>query len=732
MKKRKISFLSSTVMMLGISLCIAPNSILASATEEVTSGVAVAEIVGDTTSYESIDQAIDALNSMQEVATLNLLSDVTLSQNLVLSNSVQVTLNLNGYTIDGGSSYQVIVESPSDVVFNGQGTITNYVTEGTTSNEKSALRIYDGAKVTLDGISIKANYCAISNSGSLNVKKANIEATTFGVGFFGNATGVFNDEEGKGENISVTSQEGSIATAAATGYENMKVDIYNGNYTTTGTNWDDCVVYWASHGSLTIYDGTFRNDTSSTGAAALYVKNGNVVTKGGTFFAKDGVKADASASDTTSISLAIEGGDFSGIRSGIYCSGSNGDSFDVRITNGSFKSNAGGEGALYTKTTDANIKISGGAYDEEIPSEYLSENCTLVYDESTQSYSIVSYICSIGENKYLTLQDAVDSVLDGETISLLGNFSGNGVVVPSGKNFTLDLGGFSHLIDGSTVGSTGTQTNGFQLLKDSNITICNGVLEGGAKCRMLIQNYSNLTLDNVSLIGNSNTNYVLSNNYGNVVLRNHTVINALGNNCAFDVYYGMSAVYDDGVNVTIEDSSVVINGHVEYAQAPRVSNNENATDHYSITVPENYELTLDSGLQLVPTDDGRMEVVDSSIYLAQQFADDWRAMRVSGGDKGICDLINSDTMRSLLERYDSMNANSKAYLEIANDGDCSIATSIAYVKTLLANQNTMVNTNSILLLDHHNSTAPLLLILIATIPLVIIVAIAYIEKKKYL
>lgn len=678
------------------------------------------------TYYETIEQAIVDMNTMSENATLTLFDHVVLSEDLIINNpNAQLTLNLNGFTIEGGL-HQVCVSS--NVVMTGQGTLSTTHTGGA-ANEASALRIYSSGEVTLDGITILGVDCAIANSGSLLVKKATVEATTFAIGFFGNATGVFHDEEGNGSNISVTSQEGSIATAAASGLEDMHVTIYNGNYVTTGTNWDDCPVYWASHGQLTIYDGNFENTTTGTGAAALYVKNGTVVAHGGTYLAKDGVKADASASDTTSISLSIDGGTYHGTRSGIYCSGSNGTAFDVSVSNGTFIGDSA-ESSLYTKNTNVNLQISGGSYYEEIPAAYLSENSIVSYDETTGIYSIVNYVCSIGEKKYFTLQEAVDQVADGETITLLGNCSGSGVKVPSGKNFTLDLGGFSYLVDGTMVGSTGTMTNGFQLLKDSNITIRNGSITGGDEIRILIQNYSNLNLDHVHLIGGAKTNYVLSNNYGNTILKNNTTITALDNACAFDVYYGMSAVYDDGVTVTIEDSSVVIQGHVEYAQAPRVASDEYATDHYAIVVPENYELDLANGLQLVSTDDGKMEVVNSSIYLAQQFAADWRAMRVSGGEEGICGLIHSDTMLSLLNRYEAMNEESKAYLDIANDGDCSIGDSIAYVQTLLANQTMTENTSS-LLFSTHSISAPLLVVLIAVIPLMIITWMAYIEKKKY-
>ena len=111
------------------------------------------------------------------------------------------------------------------------------------------------------------------------------------------------------------------------------------------------------------------------------------------------------------------------------------------------------------------------------------------------------------------------------------------------------------------------------ILKGSTITIQNGKIttpdETGAK--ILIQNYSNLTLDNVELVGADVTQYVLSNNFGDTTLENGTKITAADGQVAFDVYYGLSAAYDAGVSVTIADTDVVINGVYEYGKADRVN-----------------------------------------------------------------------------------------------------------------------------------------------------------------
>lgn len=90
---------------------------------------------------------------------------------------------------------------------------------------------------------------------------------------------------------------------------------------------------------------------------------------------------------------------------------------------------------------------------------------------------------------------------------------------------------------------------------------------------MLVQNYSNLTLEDVVLRGTSTDTYVLSNNFGEIHLKGNTQILAVDPNVAFDVWYGLNknGDYDDGVSVYIDDPTVVIQGKVEFGKQGRAS-----------------------------------------------------------------------------------------------------------------------------------------------------------------
>ena len=174
-------------------------------------------------------------------------------------------------------------------------------------------------------------------------------------------------------------------------------------------------------------------------------------------------------------------------------------------------------------------------------------------------------VAKIGETEYPTLEAAFAAVKNNETIEVMKDCSGNGIVVQSGKNFTVDFNNCTYNIDGTTVGSPTTETNGFQLLKDSTITFKNGKLTS-TKAKILIQNYCNLTLENMELDGlklkYNKPNYTLSNNNGNVVI-DGTNISAADGMVAFDVCRYADYV---GPKVTVKGNSV-INGKVEISSS---------------------------------------------------------------------------------------------------------------------------------------------------------------------
>ena len=148
-------------------------------------------------------------------------------------------------------------------------------------------------------------------------------------------------------------------------------------------------------------------------------------------------------------------------------------------------------------------------------------------------------------------------------IEVKDDVTGNGVVV-NGMDLTINYNGHKFTIDGETVGSTGTETQGFQLLQGSTVKM-NGGTVFSEKAKILIQNYSDLTLTGMTLDGSKladSVAYTLSNNNGIVDIVDTKII-AKAAGYAFDVY-GLASY--KSVNVTVSGTSV-IDGDIEFAAA---------------------------------------------------------------------------------------------------------------------------------------------------------------------
>ena len=153
-------------------------------------------------------------------------------------------------------------------------------------------------------------------------------------------------------------------------------------------------------------------------------------------------------------------------------------------------------------------------------------------------------VAEVNGVKYATLAEAVAAAESGATVTLLTDAIGAGVVID--KSVTIDFDGKTYTLN-KAVGSAGTETLGFQILKGHNVTLKNGTLTStavteGKEVKVLIQNYSNLTLTDMNLVDNTeHILYALSNNSGNIELNGAT--NITTDAVAFDVYDYSSAGY---------------------------------------------------------------------------------------------------------------------------------------------------------------------------------------------
>lgn len=171
-----------------------------------------------------------------------------------------------------------------------------------------------------------------------------------------------------------------------------------------------------------------------------------------------------------------------------------------------------------------------------------------------------------------TGQDFKDAVTDAEagaTITLGQDIEDGAGVKFENKTVSIDFAGHTYTAYADSVGSTGTETNIFQLFKDSTVTLKNGTIDVASSTapsgnfKMGLQNYCDLTLENMVIDGSNlqgSAPYTMSNNHGNVVIKNSTIIAKEGG-VALDAYYWPSNGYADGVSVTVTDS--IIDGRIE-------------------------------------------------------------------------------------------------------------------------------------------------------------------------
>ena len=193
--------------------------------------------------------------------------------------------------------------------------------------------------------------------------------------------------------------------------------------------------------------------------------------------------------------------------------------------------------------------------------------------EETEPEEPKVMVAKIGETEYETLNAAIATLTSGSSaaVTLLCDVDdATGIKVPTGVTLTIDFAGHAYTLTGPGAGSTNTETNGFQFLKDSNIVMKNGTVRiaaGAVNIRRIIQNYANLTLSNMTFYSANQVggeNYCMSFNNGNITFSGNTSVISSGSNVvAFDVYYWTA--YPNGTKVTFDSSYTgTVNGKIMY------------------------------------------------------------------------------------------------------------------------------------------------------------------------
>ena len=96
-------------------------------------------------------------------------------------------------------------------------------------------------------------------------------------------------------------------------------------------------------------------------------------------------------------------------------------------------------------------------------------------------------VAQVGETKYATLAEAIAAAKDGDTVKLLRDCSGDGIQIPADKfstqGLTIDFDHHTYTLNGTLVGSTGSENQAAQFLKGNKITLKNGIFDVAAEKR---------------------------------------------------------------------------------------------------------------------------------------------------------------------------------------------------------------------------------------------------------
>ena len=488
---------------------------------------------------------------------------IKLNANITASIEItnEVHLDLNGKTLTNEADKPTItVANGGSLTVDGSGTVDNV------SHAKPAVLNQQGGTVVLSG-------------GSYTRSKEDSEKNSF---YNLQNLGTMTINSG----VSVTA-DGHYSSLVANGWYNGSQNTakQEANLTITGGNFSGGLntIKNDDWGVLEISGGNFSNTTQAT------VMNWNKTTvSGGIFESKADVFANGFINDSSDKGeLTITSGNFTAGegKSVVMITGSatNGGKIDI--------SNATMTGNLNLSKA-AEVTISGTTIDGDITTVSganvaIKDNSTVTGEVTGAGKVTVSTDSTVGDgqtethpfvtngNKYATLAEAIAAVKEGGTITLTSNVdNAEGIAVDEGKNFTIDFGGHTYTVKTPGAGSPNTETNAFQLLKDSTITMKNGTIRISADNKQngdkkpimrIIQNYANLTLENMTFYAQNQAggeDYPLSFNNGNIVFKGNTsIITSSDSNIAFDVckfssYPSTTVTFDESYTGTINGKIV--------------------------------------------------------------------------------------------------------------------------------------------------------------------------------
>ena len=526
--------------------------------------------------YSTLDEAMDAGD------TITLIKDATFTA-FTLSDKKTLTIDLMGHKLSSTGGADITVSGSAEL------TIQSTNTPGT---------------LDMTGFS-KANSAAITVKTASSVELNNVNYTTDGTGLFpqGDAATV------TVENCTLNTKGYCLGTNAGTS-ENYRVKITLSGSTFNASSakgaagtamylnvpgtleMDTCEVNGYMHGmfirggTATIKNSTITNTMDDASLSDYFEKRpwgtGNTVNLAALTLG-DKSKSDSSSSYRYPTSVTLENttvkmeGTAKDSYPAIYLYQMNDSERQVTLNitgdNGNYVGDISINNNVVDGETTANVSITGGTFADDV-SKYVPNGYSCKKDGNTWVIEQLPYVAAIGNTQYYSLADAVAASKDGDTIEVLDDSVGRGIMVKASdgpKKVTIDFNGHTYTMGGPAVGSTGTESQAWHIEKGNTFILKDGTLDllpeeqqEGKVGKMLFQNYCNLTLEDMTLDGKNlvgSGTYTLSNNCGTVNITGNTTIIAKEGGCAFDVCRWATMGYDQ-VNVTVNTTGV-IDGKIE-------------------------------------------------------------------------------------------------------------------------------------------------------------------------
>ena len=372
----------------------------------------------------------------ESVESIALGADIALESTLVFPVGRTATLDLRGW--------ELTIADPENVAttyaINNHGTLT--IKDSYATGEVNARGIYNGYVAEGDPIT-DAELTIIS--GTFNAMGTNGGAAVYNYGVAEIKGGKFQSNGGYGLN----SQTGAVMTVNS-------ADVRGGIY--------NC-------GTLTVTESKVYQHLS--GKHCIYNWKGSVTIENGEFDSESG--NELILADGQNASVVINGGEFHKTAKSWLYGAATGKEITFTITGGTHYGYVN-EPEMTVDTFRPYgdpIVVTGGSYNFDV-TNWCAKDYKAVKNAETAMWDVVEkvYVAKIGEDGYESLQEAVDAVKDGETITFDANVEQVDGIIITDKNITVDLNGKTFTV------SEGASTNNrnFKINGSSKVTIKNGTM----------------------------------------------------------------------------------------------------------------------------------------------------------------------------------------------------------------------------------------------------------------